>query len=149
MRRGCRCSGSGDRTRKTQPNGSRLELHETLEDENIVPGDIEEDMPDVSERLDVLGGFHFGWNTGLWRVELVRQWHSCYLFCRSKDDEEVNADWGWRVVVQLESDDSEGIMAPVKIFDMIPDFLQWYGSWYDRLDRARFLKELAEGVEFN
>ncbi|KAH0021489.1 hypothetical protein KCU78_g6094, partial [Aureobasidium melanogenum] len=128
---------------------SQEEMHETLESENTVPEDMKEEIPDVFERLDVLGGFHFGWNTGLWRGEPVRQWHSFYLFCRSKDHEEVNAGWGWRVVVQLESDDDEGIVAPVKIFDTIPDFLQWYGNWYDRLDRARFLKELAEGVEFD
>ncbi|KAG9700859.1 hypothetical protein KCU95_g954, partial [Aureobasidium melanogenum] len=135
---------------------SQEEMHETLERNSIFPEDIEEDMPSGYgfEQLDLLG------NTGIWRDEPVRQWNSYYLFCRSKDDEdvtamwgkddeEVNTEWGWRVVVHLESDHGEGIVGPVKILDTIPDFLQWYGSWYDRLDRARFLKELVERIEFD
>ncbi|KAH0369413.1 hypothetical protein KCU65_g3285, partial [Aureobasidium melanogenum] len=137
------------------------EMHETLERNSILAEDIELDMPSGYgfEQLDILGGFHFGWNTGVWRDEPVRQWNSYFLFCRSKDDEEViamwgkddeklNTEWGWRVVVHLESDCGEGIVAPVKIFDTIFDFLQWYGSWYDRLDRDRSLEELVEGIEF-
>jgi hypothetical protein len=127
---------------------SREEMHKTLEGENTVPEDIEEEMPFVSEQLDVLGGFHFGWNTEIWGGEPVRQWHSFYLFCRPKCDDDANADWGWRVVIHLESDSDEGTVAPVKVFDTIPDFLEWYGSWYDRLDRERFLKDLVEGTEF-
>lgn len=105
-------------------------------------------MPAMSEQLDVVGGFPMGWNTGLWDSEPVEQWHSFYLFCRPKGDEETNVDWGWRVVIYLESDGDEGIEAPVKVFDTIPRFLEWYGSWYDQLDRVRFLKNLVENIEF-
>lgn len=128
---------------------SREEMHDSLEGENTVPEDIEEEMPFVPEQLDVLGGFHFGWNTGIWGGEPVQQWHSFYLFCRPKTDEEADADWGWRVVIYLESDSHEGTMAPVKVFDTIFDFLEWYGSWYDRLDRERFLRDLVDDAEFS
>lgn len=139
---------------------SREEMHMALEDKYLAPEEIEKEMPFVSEQLEVAGGFRFGWNTGTWRDEVVRQWHSLYLFCRPENFEEddaegeinmedkTDADWGWRVVVYLVSDCNEGIMAPVKIFDTISVFLEWYGSWYDRLDRERLLRELVENEEF-
>ncbi|KAK6004992.1 hypothetical protein QM012_007771 [Aureobasidium pullulans] len=128
---------------------SREDMRLFLESENTVSEDIEEEMPDVYEQLDVRGGFRFGWKTGLWGGEPVRQWHSFYLFCQRKcDGDDADINWGWRVVIHLESDCDEGIVHPVRIFDTIFEFLDWYGDWYNRLDLEGFLKDLVEDNEF-
>lgn len=153
---------------------SRKEVRDTLVCNNECPSGVVQDLKDVSvdlfgedvlSRLDVLGGFGFGWNTGVWQSQPVEQWHSYYLFCRHKpggdedddgyadntDEDKDNAnkaEWGWRVVIHLESDGDEGIVQPTKVFDTIFEFLEWYGDWYNRLDLEEFLKYLVEDNEF-
>lgn len=106
---------------------------------------------------------------GFAQYQPVEQWHSYYLFCRYKPDAEeeeedapyktkdhtykfkdhkTDAGWAWRVVIHLESDGNEGIDYPTRIFNSIFEFLDWYGSWYDRLDLEDFLEDLVEDYEF-
>ncbi|KEQ60407.1 uncharacterized protein M437DRAFT_86868 [Aureobasidium melanogenum CBS 110374] len=115
---------------------------------------------DVLSRLDVLGGFQFGWSIGICKYEPVEWWHSYYLFCRHKadqdnaddtkktQDDKDEAEWAWRVVIHLESDFDDGIVHPTRIFDSIFEFLNWYGDWYNRLDLEDFLEKLVEDYEF-
>lgn len=135
----------------TKEGVTREEMHETIVDKNRIPRFLSTEASDVLEKLDVLGGFRFGWSFSLCRLDPVDQWQSFYLFCRPRSggDNNCNADWSWRVVIHLDSDGDEGIVAPVKIFETIPDFLKWYGSWYDRFDREQFLEDLIEVVEFS
>ncbi|KAG9565761.1 hypothetical protein KCU71_g1646, partial [Aureobasidium melanogenum] len=158
---------------------AREEMHESLERKNKAPKEatvvknpkdtwVDLFTDDVVSRLDVLGGFQFGWSIGLYRYQPIEQWHSYYLFCRYKPDAEeeedapyktkdhtykykdhkTDAGWAWRVVIHLESDGNEGIDYPTRIFDSIVEFLDWYGDWYERLDLEDFLEDLVEDYEF-
>ncbi|KAG9850218.1 hypothetical protein KCU98_g4492, partial [Aureobasidium melanogenum] len=158
---------------------AREEMHETLEWKNKAPKEatvvnnskarwVDLFAEDVLSRLDVLGGFQFGWSIGLCKYQPIEQWHSYYLFCRYKPDAEeeedapyktkdhthkykdhkTDAGWAWRVVIHLESDGNEGIDYPTRIFDSIVGYLDWYGSWYERLDLEDFLEDLVEDYEF-
>ncbi|KAH0369528.1 hypothetical protein KCU65_g3284, partial [Aureobasidium melanogenum] len=141
---------------------TREQMHETLGGKNKAPKTTVKKnyddtwvnlfAEDVLSRLDVLGGFQFGWSIGICKYEPVEWWHSYYLFCRPKlDDNDAdnsqdhkNEKWAWRVVIHLESDCNEGLDYPTRIFDSILEFLEWYGAWYERLDLEDFLKDLVD-----
>ncbi|KAH0350707.1 hypothetical protein KCU83_g4668, partial [Aureobasidium melanogenum] len=63
-------------------------------------------------------------------------------------DHKTDAGWAWRVVVHLESDGNEDVDYPTRIFDSTVEFLDWYDSWYERLDLEDFLEDLVEDYEF-
>lgn len=134
-----------------EEGGSREQVHQTLIGKNRIPISLSHEAPLLLELLDVLGGFRFGWSYMLCNLEPVDQWQSFYLYCSRKGDGDkgFDLDWRWRVVVYLDSDGGEGIVAPYKIFDTILGFLEWYGDWYDRLDLEQLLQDLMEDVEFD
>ncbi|KAH0338428.1 hypothetical protein KCU74_g1190, partial [Aureobasidium melanogenum] len=141
---------------------AREEMHETLKWKNKAPKEVTV----VKTPQRHVGGPVRGRRTFTSGLE---QWHSYYLFCRYKPDAEeeeedapyktedhtykfkdhkTDAGWAWRVVIHLESDGNEGIDYPTRIFNSIFEFLDWYGSWYDRLDLEDFLEDLVEDYEF-
>lgn len=63
---------------------------EVVQDPKGMSGDLFEEH--ILSRLDVLGGFEFGWNTGVWQSQPIEQWHSHYLFCRHKPDDDDEDD---------------------------------------------------------
>ncbi|GKZ20833.1 hypothetical protein AbraIFM66951_004100 [Aspergillus brasiliensis] len=113
------------------------------------------------EDLEVRAGVIMG--TGY--VGEYPEWHSAYLYCRKYPDEDMEGiefhdegipdapnirEWGWRVVF-MESEvlpihEPHVLYGRKPRFDSIPEFLDWYASWWDRLD-ARGMLSIRRHVE--
>ncbi|KAI2786981.1 hypothetical protein POX_f07332 [Penicillium oxalicum] len=106
--------------------------------------------------------------TGTGYVGDYPRWHSAYLYCRKRPEEDVDGkklpdedipdapkiqEWGWRVVfMEHEPDmalDQQVLYGRRPRFDSIPEFLDWYASWPDFLDDRELLslRRYAKGCE--
>ncbi|RAK84432.1 hypothetical protein BO79DRAFT_211346 [Aspergillus costaricaensis CBS 115574] len=113
------------------------------------------------EDLEVRAGVIMG--TGY--VGEYPKWHSAYLYCRKYPEEDMEGinfqdegipdtpnirEWGWRVVFM--EDEVTPVFEPHVLygrkprFDSIPEFLDWYASWWDKLD-ARGLLSLRRHLK--
>lgn len=86
---------------------------------------------------------------GLVTADTGRLWSSYYILCKkggtesavdissSKEQYTQANGWHWRVLFVDGSKDPQNSEFTLHLFDSIVEFLQWYGSWYDRLDMGR------------
>ncbi|KAJ5513953.1 hypothetical protein N7463_003505 [Penicillium fimorum] len=104
----------------------------------------------IDDDLDIRASFITG--IGFHRRYECPAWYSAYMYCRlmtdddedekkHKDEDTQDAanirEWGWRVVFfKAEVDTLYGRKAR---FDSIPESLDWYASWLDRLDSRALL----------
>ncbi|KAG4415507.1 hypothetical protein IFR04_011379 [Cadophora malorum] len=89
------------------------------------------------------------------RGESGRIWTSYYVFCKKVDmsvmfqagcPQEMYTEangWQWRVLFHDGWTDRSRCDIKLHLFDTIIEFLEWYGSWYDRLD----MREVRENTE--
>ncbi|KAK0101947.1 hypothetical protein ONS95_001244 [Cadophora gregata] len=88
------------------------------------------------------------WNSHVMGL-LERIWTSYYVFCKKTEknapDIQRNHElyteengWQWRILF-FDDRFETGVFA-VYLFDSIVEFLEWYGSWYDRLDMTEVRK---------
>ncbi|KAH6717319.1 hypothetical protein BKA61DRAFT_671771 [Leptodontidium sp. MPI-SDFR-AT-0119] len=86
---------------------------------------------------------------GLVAADTGRLWSSYYILCKkggtesavdissSKEQYTQANGWHWRVLFVDGSKDPQNSEFTLHLFDSIVEFLQWYDSWYDRLDMGR------------
>ncbi|KAF3392432.1 hypothetical protein F1880_008909 [Penicillium rolfsii] len=101
-------------------------LREDILKENFVCGIFDED-------LEVKVGF----KTGNGSQREHDAWISAYVYCRRDPDDPdpTLKDWAWRVCVfHADGGNPTELYGRKPRFDSIPEFLEWYSSWYDYLD---------------
>ncbi|PYH42960.1 uncharacterized protein BP01DRAFT_358955 [Aspergillus saccharolyticus JOP 1030-1] len=99
----------------------------------------------IDEDLEVKVGFLTG--TGGWGHE--DRWYSAYTYCRRREDDAADThqtDFAWRVLFFEASDDDTPATLNGRrpLFDSIPEFLDWYGSWFDYIDMDEVRREIDE-----
>ncbi|KZF21979.1 hypothetical protein L228DRAFT_247590 [Xylona heveae TC161] len=104
--------------------------------------------------LDWMGGY-IELKATFYCGEAVRKgftYYSFYAYCRpytgrkkGGDKDHGNHEWAWRV---LFFSDSDGVDDPgVVVFHTLLDFIEWYGSWFERMDVAEMQIQMFEDPE--
>jgi len=84
----------------------------------------DDDSSKISYELDVKAGIRTGE-----KLRFHETWWSFYLYCCPRIPLGVKPGWGWRIFFTTTSTAADDEL----VWDSIPDFLNWYGSWADRL----------------
>ncbi|KAJ5888107.1 hypothetical protein N7495_008148 [Penicillium taxi] len=72
------------------------------------------------------------------------QYYLTYLYCRYDDGSDKYKDWAWRIVM-VDGEDHHGfepVFGQRPIFNSIPEFLDWYCSWFEHTSQKQLERNI-------